>query len=93
MRKVDPHILDSHNGPRQVTRNSRGSGNGTAPKPWYSLREGRPLTLMASMTGSYRSGKPGNRNTMQWTSSASCSRQLVPEFESSLTREATMGGM
>lgn len=63
------------------------------PKPWYSLREGCPLTLMASMTGSYRSGKPGNRNTMQWTSSASCSRQLVPEFESSLTREATMGGM
>lgn len=51
------------------------------------------LTLMASMTGSYRSGKPGNRNTMQWTSSASCSRQLVPELESSLTREATIRGM
>lgn len=54
---------------------------------------GLSLTLMASMTGSYRSGKPGNRNTMQWTSSASCSRQLVPELESSLSREATMGGM
>jgi hypothetical protein len=73
-----------------------------ATKPWYHLKEGSnwhlcqrgcPLTLMASMTGSYRSGKPGNRNTMQCTSSASCSRQLVPEFESSLTREATMAGM
>lgn len=101
-------VPEAQDGPREVMGDSQGPNNGAVTNLRHGPKQSPhrhpcqsgarehgelSLTLMASMMGSYRSGKPGNRNTMQWTSSASCSRQLAPEFESSLSREATMGGM